>query len=359
MESTTARSNVVQTDFSYTPRKIWSDYGLETYDEFYKGLPTNMQTIIYKGRFIAHRSKDYYVFPHEDIFVTIDPVMAMLKGEPISEHIRNEHRLELVYGQNRKVVAETNWNNFGGKHVNQGARIRATYLFKDERFDVSGNGDFVTFGATFGNGIDGGMSLQISPFSLRETCTNGMQHAATVVEISEGIMAKMRTKESLETMNQSIIKDHVSRIMEESKSFDDLIAKVKKERMSHLTKIPFEWITSRVFLIKESVSMFRARYREMTELLISQHQAELIAKEMPKRLVEKLEWMQVKDEFEEIKDKDGNVKKVLKQVVKLDPTKQWKGFNDMTENLTHVERAFQSKTDNYRKLDKILVLNKQ
>lgn len=346
---------VPNNDFQFELRKDWPEYNLRTDNVFFKGVPTNMQAITYQGNFIAFRSKDYYVFPHEDIFVTLDPVMDAINGKPMTEHISKEHRISMHYGQNKKIDVEADWKKTNGRSVNHGSKIRTAYVFEGEKFDVTGYGDIVQFGANLTNAIDGQGSLSISPFSYRQVCKNGMMHLSTVTNISENIIKNLLTKK--EGLDQvEAINTHVRNIMETSKSFDDLISKIKNERMSHLTKIPLEWITSRVYLIKESVTVFKQKYRQMTELLVSQKQAELIAKKMPKRLVDGLEWMQVKDIDEEIKTQTGMQHVVRKEVTIKSPTKQWTAFNDITHDLTHIERAFTSKANSYKDLDKILVL---
>lgn len=341
--------------FEFKPRESWQNYNLHTNNVFFKGIDTGLQAIVYKGNFVAFRSKHYHVFPHEDIFVTLDPVMAALNGEPLTEKIESRNRFEMVYGNNKKITVEADWKKSGGKTVVYGTKVRSEFIFKDEKFDVTGTGDVVQFGATIGNDISGEGSLYISPYSWRQTCKNGMMHLSSVVEISEKIVQNlMLKKEGLADVQG--IRTQMQNIMEESKSFDDLMTKIKKERMSHVTKIPVEWISNRVHLLKESAKLFKERYRQMTEMIVSQEQAELIAKTMPKRLTEKLDWMEVKENEIDVKTADG-MKKAIERIVtmKTVPT-QWKAFNDITEDLTHVERAFDSRTKHYRQLDQILVV---
>lgn len=341
--------------FEFKPRQSWDGYNLHTNNVFFQGADTGMQAIVYKGNFVAFRSRHYHVFPHEDIFVTLDPVMAALNGEPLTEKINVESRLSMVYGNNKRITVEADWKKEGGKKIIYGTKVRSEFIFKDEKFDVTGDGDFVQFGATIGNDISGQGSLYISPYSWRQTCKNGMMHLSSVVEISEKIIKDlMLKKENLADV--AGISAQIESIMESSKSFDELARKIKKERMSHVTKIPVEWISNRVHLLKESAKLFRERYREMTEMIVSQEQAELIAKNMPKRLTETLDWMEVKEEETDVKTANG-MQKAMQRIVtmKTVPT-QWKAFNDITENLTHVERAFDSRTKHYRQLDQILVV---
>lgn len=341
--------------FTFGSRKSWPEYDLHTANVFFKNIPTELQAITYKGQFVAFRSKDYYVFPHEDIFATLHPIMEQLGGKIADRPLGDKKdRFTIVYGQNQKANVEANYITFEGKKIYKGTQLRANYKFDDEKFDVTGNGDIVHFGTTITNAIDGTMSMGISPFSERLVCTNGMMHLATAVQISEGIVQKM-LKKNTALENNVAISNHVKTIMETSKSFDELMHKIKTERMTHLTKIPVEWITSRIYLIKESISLFKERYRQMTELVISQKQAELIATKMPKRLVDTLQWMEVKETTNDVKTADGTKQVTETKVVLKDPVKQWKAFNDITENLTHVDRAFRSKAWQYKKLDRILV----
>lgn len=337
--------------FSYQSLQDWKDYDLQTHAVSFQGVPTSLQAIIYKGQFIAFRSKNYKVFPHEDIFATLDPIMGELGMKNEARHLNKSNTFSLAYGKNKAAKVEASATFFNGKKVYNGSKLTASYTFGN-KFDVTGDGDYVNFGATISNALDGTMSLRISPFSLRQVCSNGMMHNATVVEIAESILQKMRNKNEAST--NELITEHVSKIMDEAKSFDDLIGKLKQERMSHVTKIPVEWITSRVYLIKESVTLFKQRYREMTKLYMTQKKAEEIAAIMPKRLLDSLEWLDIKKQ--EVDTPNGPQ---VQQIVSLKgkPT-QWKAFNDMTENLTHTERAFNAKTWSYRQVDKILVMSK-
>jgi hypothetical protein len=353
MEQTTIQPMPSDVGFEYRPKEQWSDYDLQTYSVFFRGNPTNMQAIVYKGNFVVFRSKDYYVFPHEDIFATLHPVMEQLGMRNLSAHIPEHRRFTLAYGQNQKAEVESSYKVFNGKKIYTGAQLRATYEFKDEKFDVTGHGDIVQFGATIENTLDGTMSMRISPYSYRQVCSNGAMHLATVAEISQKILQNLRNK--FANVDGSLIRQQMDTIMQESRSFDDLVSRIKKERMTHLTKIPVEWITSRIYLIKESVTGFKQRYREMTDLLVTQQQAELIAERMPKRLVDSLEWLDVKKEKVDVKTAEGTKTKMETEIRITGKPTQWKAFNDITENLTHVERAFHSKSYAYKQLDAILV----
>lgn len=343
--------------YVFTPKQDWQEYDLRTYNVSFNGVDTGLQAIDYKGQHVAFRSKHFKVYPHEEIFVTLDPVMSAIKGEPLSETVEIKNSFKMVYGQGKSITAEADFFKTGGRTVIRGAKIRSAFIFKDEKFDVTGNGDVVNFGAEIDNNIGGGSALRISPYSWRQVCKNGAMHLQSAVEISEGIIQQwMLKKDNLASIQG--VGQQLEAIMDASKSFDDLAQRLKKERMSHITKIPSEWIASRVYLIKESAALFRQRYREMTEMFVSHEQALEIAKAMPKRLVDKLDWMEVKEQEVDVKTQEG-FKKALETVVNLKTVpSQWKAFNDITEDLTHVMRAYDSKTKHYTQLDKILVMSR-
>lgn len=344
--------------FTFKPKQDWHEYDLHTYHVMHENRPTDLQAIVYKGNFITFRHKNYFVFPHETIFETLDPVLDYMNGQPLSEHIAKQDHFELVYGNNRRVTVEADYRVHNGKHVVRGTTIRSTYLLDTGKFDVTGDGDIVRFGATLGNSIDGTGSLYISPFSERQVCSNGMMHLATVAQISEGVIANMlKKREGLDQLAQ--IQSHIQTIVEESKNIDDVFTRIKKERMSHMTRIPVEWITSRLYLIKESITSFKTRYRQMTEMIVSAEQAEKIDLNLPVRLVDKLDWLEVKKVDKEIKHRDGSVSIVKVPEIKMThEVSQWKAFNDITEDLTHTARAFDSRTKHYKTVDEILVLQK-
>jgi len=341
--------------FLYTARQNWKEYDLQTYDQFYAGRATDLQAVIYKGNFIAFRNKNFHVFPHEDLFKVIDPVMKELCGVIQDQSFRNHTQpFSFVYGENKKALVEANYKFFEGKKYYLASQVRANYVFENEKFDVTGYGDIIKFGVNVANGIDGGLSMQISPYTYRQVCQNGMLHASSMVQIHESIIQNLMKKTTFQDL--TVVNAEIKTAFEETKSFDDLLSRIKKERMSHMTEIPLAWIKSRLYLIKESTQLFKQRYRRMTELFMNIQQAEQIAKTMPKRLVDKLEWLEVKTS--DIEEKTATGVKVKKQhEVKLkEKVSQWRAFNDITEDLTHTQRAFESRTNAYRNLDKIMVV---
>lgn len=335
--------------FDYRIKDNWSDYDLQTYTQYYDQKPTNLQAVTYKGNFIAFRNINYHVFPHEDLFATIHPVMEKLGG--VIQKTRNENAsFSFVYGKNQKADIEANHKYFNGKKYYLASQVRANYTFADERFDVTGSGDIVNFGVSVANAIDGTMSLSISPYSFRQTCSNGALHVASAVMIGEHAVQRLMKQNNIAEPNV-VLQNAIESAGEVAKSYDDLVARLKKERMTHMTEIPLTWITNRLYLIKEATDLFKEKYRNMTKLFVTQRQAEEIARTLPKRLVDELEWMHVQNITQDI-----NGKQVETQVVKLDNhVSRWGAFNDITENLTHVQRAFASRTKAYHALDAILV----
>ncbi len=356
MKSTLSLTNPISEGynfgFTFQDHESWEDYDLHTKSVILDGKPTGQQAIVYKGNFISFRSKNYKVFPHEDLFATIDPIMEELGAEP---HNRNtKDSFTMVYGKNKQANIEANHKTFNGKKYYIGSQVRANYTFKDEKFDVTGDGDIVEFGTTIENAIDGSMSMKIMPYSLRQVCSNGMMHRSSVVSISESIIANLLKKHG--DLNSERLKAQMDSIMETSKSFDDLMHRVKSDRMTHLTKIPKEWITSRIYLMKESAQMFKERYRQMTEMIVTQEQAEAIARRLPVKIVDNLDWLDVKSHKVDTVI-NGEKQVVNHKDVTLKNITQWNAFNDITEPLTHdTGRAFYPKSEAYNALDRILVV---
>ena len=335
-----------------------------------KRTDLDYNAIFYRGHHIAFRHKNFYPYPHEQVLQTIDPQLeelGLINRRPSKE----QSTFRMAYGKNKYADVESNFKSVGGVRVPVSGQVRANYVFKaqEDKFDVTGNGDFVIFGATLENGIDGHLSLRIIPFSEREVCTNGMTHQASAIEISENIVSRLRNSNADIDFEKDLAMKGLKEIMEKSKNFDDLTHAIKNERQVHLKKFPTAWVRSRMYLVKESANDFKESYRKMTDMIITQKQAEQLARAMPKRMLDKLgqsdadkpsrkkigKWMDVKTETVEERI-NGEMVQKEKTIVNLVPnTNQWDAFNDMTWDLTHNGRAFASRSKHYHSLDTILV----
>jgi hypothetical protein len=307
-------------DFGYKLKDTWADYNLHTYDMSFNGVATNTQAIFYQGRFVRFAGKHYHVFPNESLLSVIDPIMEQFKARRVGGPEKGG--FELVYGKNKSAKFESNYVYQQGEKKYVGTKIRANYVF--DKFDVTGNGDVVEFGVTLANSIGGDMSLQISPYSLRQVCTNGMMHTASVMEISDSVLQNVVKKNP--ELDQTLIADQVKEMLDTSRNFEDLMQELKKSKMIHNKEIPVNWITSRILMVRESITDLKKQYREMTNLDLTQIEAEKLARNMPKRLTEKMEWLNIKEVIEET----AGVK-TMKQEVEIvgNPTK-WEAFNDHT-----------------------------
>lgn len=348
-------------------RQSWAEYNLHSKDMYFttaegSRVPTEYQGIFYRGKFIAFRHKNYHVYPHEQVFQTCDPVLKEL-GLVMKNPPKEQSGFSMAYGKEQFAKVESNFKNVtdekSGKRVRVqiAGQIRATYVFdgRDEKFDVTGDGkNVVQFGVELENGIDGHMALRMSPYSFRQVCENGMMHKASVMEISESIMQNLRN-ENKDVFSSEKIMQQVGEIMQGAKTFDEIAHKIKNERMTHLQSYPTNWIRARLYLINEQKDLFKQRYREMTELITSQRQAELLVKTMPKRMIDELDWLEVKEREVDETINGQVVSKTVKDVIIPKPTTQWDAFNSITFDLTHKARAFQSRSTHYGNLDKILV----
>lgn len=323
-------------DMFYEPRKSWSQYNLHTFDVKHGVKSTNYQAIFYQGNFVRFAGKHYYVYPHEDVLAKLDPICSQLGMTKI--HATPRTNFTMVYGQNQKAEVEANFNREGIIAT----RISANYTW--DQFDP-GDGKPVQFGATMANTIDGTGAFSLSPYSLREVCSNGMKHLASVVNISNEFIANMVKQKS------EVIDAQMKRIQTEAIGFDGMVEDLKKLRITHNRAMPIEVIAQYLSAIKNNVSSLKLRYREMIDLQTLASQAEQIAKKMPVRLLEKLDWLKV----EEIHDKKTD--KIIGRTAKLAyPISQWNAFNTVTNELSHNKDRAMSSTDYaYAQLDKILV----
>jgi len=307
------------------PRKEWTDYGLRTTNILNSDRSsTPYQAIHYRGRLISIVGKHYYVFPHEDVLKVVEPIARSVEAT----RSNNPKGLQFgqVYGRPNKEKEE---------HVMLdplGRSMRADFVFGD-KVDVTGRGEFVSYGFSVGNGIGNNVSFSVAPFTQNHVCDNRMYHMAS----QRNIVAERLSTVILE--KSEVIEAQLKQIVKAREELMD----IGKERIFHTKKLPLEWITEKILAVKKAKDVVMTRYKEMVTLKILEQQAQAIAKRMPKRLVDRLEWMKVETDGDKIKVK------ITKEVT------QWKAFNDITQHLTYGKRAFQSTMEQYKQLDQILV----
>jgi hypothetical protein len=313
---------------------------LATHNVFHKSLQLPYQAIFYKGEFVRFAGQHYYVFPHEDVLEQVLPILSHFGEVEFPTGQRTNHDLTLVHGKKTKVSVEANTTRYGG--IVRATQVRVNFTW--DKFDP-GDGKQVDFGGSIVNSIDGTLAFSIMPYSYRQWCENGMVHAESVREISANVI-KAIVKEPSELLKEQI--QRVTKQTEEvATSFEDL----KKLRIIHNRKFPIETIANYLSAIKGSIDSLKERYREMTEMVISDKQAKLIAQRMPTKLTDKLDWLEVSEV------RDNKTDKLIGHTGKLlDVIGQYKGFNDITYELSHnTDRAFLSSQYSYGQLDKILV----
>lgn len=325
----------MNTELAQIPRKSWDQYDLQTYNVMEGGKQTNYQAIFYKGNFVRFAGKHYYVYPHEDVLARLDPVCEGLGMTRVTATPRTN--FSMVYGQNQKANVEANFNREGIVAT----KISVNYTW--DEFDP-GDGKPVKFGATMDNTIDGTGAFSLSPYSLRQYCENGMKHLASVVNISNEFIANMVKQKS------EVIDAQMKRIQTEAIGFDGMISDLKKLRITHSREMPLEVIAQYLTAIKNNISSLKLRYREMLDLQTLDKQAEHLAKKLPARLLEKLDWITVEDVRNQKDKVVGRTGKLAK------PISQWDAFNSITYELSHnKDRAMSGTNWAYQNLDKILV----
>ena len=320
---------------TYTPRKSWKEYELETFDVLFKGQPTSYQAIFYKGNFIRFAGKHYYIYPHEEILEKIIPLLQDCGAE--FSKVPKRNNFSMVYGKNQKVEVEANTNHRTGDVI---ATSMSVPFIWEKDYDP-GDGYPMNFGGILGNTLDGTGAFYIAPYSERMVCTNGMKHMGSITEISTSFVKEMNKQKP------QLLLD-TKKVFSEAEDLDSAMKDLSKMRIRHTQKLPIEVIAMHLKGMKSRIEELKKRYSEMMKEAVSKAEALRLAKNMPTKLLETLDWLDVKKEKGEIKSATIST-----------PTKKWDAFNDITKELSHnTERAFYSTNYHYGQLDKILVRTK-
>ena len=329
-----------KTPFTYVARKAWPQYELETRDVVSRGQQTKYQAIFSKGEFLRFAGNKYFLYPHQDIFNKIDPIMA--KYGATSPVRTKRSNMTMVFGQNKKAWVEANRMKRDGSESIVASQIRVNYVW--DKFDP-GDNKMVQFGVSWANGIDGDLAFSITPYSHRQWCDNGMMHLASVSEISQELVG------NLVKIKSDMIDGHIAKLTTESKDFDEAMSGLKKLRIIHKKKLPVEVIAQHIKGMKYSIDSLKQRYREMLELQVSAEQAQKLAQRMPTTMTKEFNWLEV----ENVRDKKTD--QIIGRTGKLKgKPSQWKAFNDITNELSHnTARTFGRTATMYQRLDKILV----
>jgi hypothetical protein len=295
-----------------TPRDDFSEFGIRTDNLSFNGLPTKYQTINKNGELVAIMTKVYKVMPNEQVKTEVESLIDRIGAKPF------------VPAKSKYDWCETDDKgaSFNGPLRTQ---MSLSYLFP-EKFDITGEGDHVRTGFNVINSEDGTYGLGISPFVLRNSCDNRMYHLS-----HENILGE-RVRGIVNLKNKAEVSANIRTARGE-------LRKLKTSRR-HSKNLDLEYIYDVVGNIKQFSTKVIDRYREMYELKVNQVMADKLAKAMPKRVTDGLNWMN-------INKKSGAV--TLKDVG------QWDAFNDITESLTYGKAGFAPTLKNYKALDKIMV----
>ena len=322
------------------PRKQWKEYDILSQDLYVNGDYTDQQIITYKGKYVTTASNLYRVLPNEDVLKIGDKVAKMQKAK---------------FYEPASAGGTRNWyrTDFFGSHVMtnpKGTQMVANYMFP-EKVDVTGGKDFVQFGFMLRNGIDKKTAFTVSPMTVRMTCDNIMYHVASS-RLLKGLEDREGAYNGLEKVEQTQpLKDQHTKINAAKGEFSQLGV-----RKLHFRTLTLDFVEEAVERIKIGADTILKRYQQMVDMKMSQRQAELLVKNLPKVVLKDLPYINVNyDKLHEI-----NRVKILErknpESGKLEDPVQWDVFNDITNSLTFAQRrAFNANLGAYHALDRIIV----
>jgi hypothetical protein len=303
-------------------RREWNDDGYGNLKEKIilnpDGSHTNQLAIEKYNRVVNFMTTSYWVVPNFDILRVVTPILEKsgIGAKPFTPS--NEDSSFRWMNSNRNTGYDPN-----------GTEMVSSYVF-GEKFDITGNKDFVQCGFTIRNSESGKGAFSISPFTHRNSCDNRMYHLASERVLGAGVLVQLAPDEAM-----CIQKD---RIMAEKERFGEIIRGFKK---SHTKTINLKLIERAILTVKLGGEQVINRYKEMYQMKILKAQAEAIAKKMPQFITKNLDWLTIKEKTGEVSYKSD--------------TSQWDAFNDLTRLLTHEGKNFIPTLNQFKKVDEILV----
>jgi hypothetical protein len=335
--------NTTTTNVVAKPRKEWKEYGISCSDLWVNGQETKQQVIMRNGKFVTFASDLYRVLPNEDVLKIGDKVAKKAKASLYSPTRLNGRGSRNWYSDNTEY----------GKHVftnNEGTQIVANYMFPD-KLDVTGGKDFVQFGFMLRNGYDKKTAFSVSPMTVRMACDNIMYHVAST-KLVQGLEERTGPYQGLTELERTeVLKRQDQKIKDARKSFNELGV-----RKLHFKTLTLDFVEETVENIRKGADGVLKRYQQMVDMKMSQRQAELIAKNMPKAVMKDIPYIHVnKNKLTgEVTYKLGERKNP--ESGKLEDATQWNTFNDITNSLTFAQkRSFNQNMGAYHVLDRVLV----
>ena len=335
---TTTRQEVAQQGFSTTLYKDWDEYGVQQHDVHLNGLPTGKRHIVYKNQFVNTCSKQYVLLPNEEVVNTVEKIMK-------------EHP-EYGLVPDMSVNNGAKWHNQNGNMISSkktsvfpaGTSMFTRYVL-DEEFDPAGDGRAIKMGISIGNSIDLSRGFSIMPYHFRGYCTNSMFHVATQQVLADGnteLVGNVSENTAPSKIAQSNISAGEDFVRKDAKEFAKKVRNVR-----HTKRLTDGLINENIVRILSSLDVLKQRYRELSDIKMTQFHAQRIADTMPKTSLAKLDFMDVKEKTRE------NGTTYFEAELTKESTTQWEGFNQLTDYLSHGNLGFNSTMNHYREVDRI------
>lgn len=324
------------------PRKQWKEYGILSKDLWVNGESTDQQVITYKNKYVTVASNLYRILPNEDVIKIGDKVAKLQKASFWTpEHIGGR--------------GSRNWfrNDMFGTHVMtnpKGTQMVANYMFP-EKVDVTGGKDFVQFGFMLRNGIDKKTAFTVSPMTVRMACDNIMYHVASS-RLLKGLEEREGAYQGLEKLESNpVLQKQHKKITQAKAEFNTLGV-----RKLHFRTLTLDFVQEAVERIKAGSDLILKRYQQMVDMKMSQKQAELLAKNLPKALLKDIPYVHVDHDDIQNVDRVSILERPNETTGKLEEPTQWNVFNDVTNSLTFAQRrAFNANLGAYHVLDRVIV----
>jgi len=151
-------------------------YNLLSHNIYDNGVNTGNQIIRYRNRHIAVLRQTYKVVPHEDLY-------------KIMKVATDELGLQDLFTANlAKSDFRNNWGkraDFGNATISHDHKMMSASFVSDKIKIGDVDKDHNVFGGvTITGSIDGGSSIRVIPFTLRDFCLNQMNHILSQVGIN-------------------------------------------------------------------------------------------------------------------------------------------------------------------------------
>lgn len=270
------------------PQDWIQKYGIHTYELSVNSGEKKKQLVMKGNRLVEVFTPSYQVLPNEIVIEEFDRIAGEIGAVPFKAnwdhgwYEQHKEKPNVIMGQYGDSVA----------CLYTLGRLQDTLVTKDDPVDI---------GIVGRNSIDGSAGFGVSIFTYRKICSNMMMHLASEKMMHVTDIAKLRN------------------FAKETSQNPEVLASITRKHTKNLDKSS---IKESIELVLQGAENVVNRYKDMVLEKITLEQAKKIARVMPTKICESLNWLGEDEKTNEIKILDENVS-------------QWKAFNDITDCLTN------------------------